>query len=163
MNNPNPWVRFNDAHPTEEGFYEWRVPSKALPGVVLIVAAKMRMRGAGFEYVLSPEFDYWDGYRVHVQCDVEWRNLSVKLKENQSSIVVLSIEGLEVSECSHCGQIPTIEAVDVSRYGGVAFSPNPWNLNTWRFTCCNWGSTPRMSDPREIERIRRLTRNKATA
>ncbi len=58
------WTLYSERRPDKAGVYEWRVPSKAVPGAVLIVAAHMRMRGAGFSQVLSPSFDHWDGYRV---------------------------------------------------------------------------------------------------
>lgn len=151
------WTRFRDAQPTEAGIYEWRIPSKAVPSAVLIVAAKMRMRGAGFENVLSPEFDYWDGYRVHVLCDVEWRATEFSPAKNQRTPHILSIEGLDISPCSCCGQVPRIEAHQSDRFG-TTICPDPWNLNSWRLICCEWGSTPRMADPREAERIRRETR-----
>lgn len=153
-----PWIRYKDEQPQEPGLYEWRVPSKSVPGMVLIVAANMRMRGAGFETVLSPEFDYWDGYRVLVQCDVQWRETLFMPQTYENTPAVLSIEGLDISPCSHCRKKPRIKAHQTSNMGGIVLNPCPWNLNTWRFSCCAWGETPRMDDPREIERIRRATR-----
>jgi len=154
------WTRYIDERPKEAGLYEWRVPSSAVPGMVLIVAAAMRMRGAGFETVLSPEFDYWNGYSVLVQCDVEWRETEFVPQKYQSTPAVLAIEGLDLSPCSHCGKVPRIKARHASSMGGIVLNPSPWNLNTWRFSCCAWGETPSMYDPREIERIRRETRGK---
>lgn len=154
------WTRYADCKPESAGLYEWRVPSKAVPGATLIVAALMRVRGAGYENALSPEFDYWDGYRLHVQCDVQWRTTDLVLDKHRTP-AVLSIEGLELSPCSSCGRVPSIEAHQRPASGGIVCLPNPWNLNSWRFICCDWGSTPSMADPRDIERIRRATRAKA--
>ncbi len=151
------WKRYSTERPVAAGIYEWRLPSKAVPGAVLIVAASMRKRGAGFEAVLSPEFDYWDGYRVHVRCDVEWRTTDFVPARHQRTPAVLSIEGLDISPCSRCGKVPHIEAHQRDNFG-TTICPDPWNLNSWRFMCCAWGSTPSMADPREIERIRRETR-----
>lgn len=160
MTTNSPWIRLKDQAPTEAGLYEWRVPSKAVPGAVLIVVAKMRKRGAGFESVLSPEFDYWDGYRVHVRCDVAWRPTDYAPTAHQRTPIVLGIEGLELAPCSCCGKTPHFEAVQRDAYGQT-ICPDPWNLNSWKFQCCSWGSTPWMADPREIERIRLETRGRA--
>jgi len=159
MTTNNSWTRYSAERPTEAGIYEWRVPSKAVPGVVLIVASQMRMRGAGFETVLSPEFDYWDGYRVHVLCDVEWRPATFVPAKNQRTPALLGIEGLQLSPCSHCGNTPRIEAMQRDSLG-TTICPDPWKLNIWRLVCCSWGNTPWMTDPREIERIRRTTRGR---
>ena len=161
MTTNHPWVRFKDQRPTKAGLYEWRVPSSTAPGMVLIVAAEMRMRGAGGTDVLSPEFDYWDGYRVLVQCDVEWRPTDFVPGKYQRTPAVLGIEGLELSRCSRCGTVPGITAHQVHPQGGVICNPAPWRLNSWKFVCCAWGETPTMNDPREIERLRRETRGRA--
>lgn len=157
LNHQNEWTRFKASPPTEVGIYEWRIPSKAVPEMFIIVAAEMRWRGAGYKDVISPEFDYWDGYQVHVQCDVEWRKTTFLPEKNQRTPLVLSVEGLEISPCSHCGKVPSLRAHQVSGYG-VTVNANPWNLNSWQFVCCDWGSTPSMGDPRIIEKIRRETR-----
>ncbi|MCG2597361.1 hypothetical protein [Achromobacter insuavis] len=163
MTTTSPWIRFKDQQPTKAGLYEWRVPSNTAPGqdMVLIVAAQMRMRGAGGTNVLSPEFDYWDGYRVLVQCDVEWRPTDFVPGKYQRTPAVLGIEGLELSHCSRCGKVPGITAHQVHPQGGVVCNPVPWRLNSWKFVCCAWGETPTMNDPREIERLRRETRGRA--
>ncbi|KNE28185.1 hypothetical protein AFM18_08460 [Achromobacter spanius] len=161
MTTNNAWVRLKDQVPTEAGMYEWRVPSSTVPGMVLIVAAKMRMRGAGGTDVLSPEFDYWDGYRVLVQCEVEWRPTAFVPGKYQRTPAVLGIEGLEISPCSRCGKVPGITAHQVHPHGGVICNPVPWQLNSWKFVCCAWGETPTLNNPLEIERIRRETRGRA--
>lgn len=149
------WILYSERKPESAGVYEWRVPSKAVPGVVLIVAAHMRMRGAGYTSVLSPTFDYWDGYQVHVMAPVEWRQTDAHgdIKTHESKVI--RIEGLDPCDCIYCGKSPRLEAYQRYSGGGVVVGPSPWNLNDWRFVCCAWGSTPWRKDPREIERVRR--------
>lgn len=151
------WVRYSENKPTEAGLYEWRIHSKTASGLIMIVLATIRLRGAGFKNALSPEFDYWDGHQVHVKSNVEWRPTDIVLLKNQRTPLVLSFEGLDISPCSYCGKVPQIEAHQRDNFG-VTFNPYPWFFNSWRFVCCEWGTTPRMSDPRDIERIRRETR-----
>lgn len=149
------WKLYSEERPTAAGAYEWRVPSKAVPGAVLIVTAHMRMRGAGYTSILSPSFDYWDGYQVHVRAPVEWRANEALEPTKEYECKVLSVEGLEPCECIYCGRVPRFEAHQRYSDGGLMVSPAPWDLNAWRFVCCSWGSTPTMKDPREIERTRR--------
>jgi|TARA_A100000171_G_scaffold5712_1_gene4527 hypothetical protein len=149
------WKLYSDERPTNAGVYEWRVQSKALPGLVLIVAVHMRWRGAGFERVLSPHFDYWDGYKVHVLSPVEWRETSDHADLKESGLKVVFIEGLEICPCIYCGQIPAIRGIKQYRDGGIGVNPEPWTMNSWKFECCAWGTTPWIDDPRKIERIRR--------
>lgn len=156
----NTWTRYADERPAVAGLYEWRMASKALPDGVLIVVAEMRVRGAGFKTVLSPEFDHWDGNRVLVPADLEWRQTNISLNPWQRTPLVLGVEGLDVAACSHCGNAPSIEAHQLPASGGIVVNPYPWELTHWRFVCCAWGRTPQMRDPREIERIRRQTRSR---
>lgn len=156
------WTLYSEKRPQGEGVYEWRIPSRAVPGMIMIVAAHMRERGAGYTRAVSPSFDYWDGYVLHVPKEIEWRNTKShsEVKEHETKIV--SIEGLDPCGCIYCGQKPTFEAYQSHRYGGFTIGPKPWDLNSWRFKCCEWGRTPELSDPREIDRIRRAAIAKAT-
>ena len=70
------WTNYADSKP-DAGLFEWRIPSISLPGEHVIVASMMRLRGAGFgNPILSPSFDHWDGYRVHVPNGLQWRAAS---------------------------------------------------------------------------------------
>lgn len=150
----NPWTPYSERRPTTTGVYEWRIPSKAVPGAILIVASHMRKRGAGYVDVLSPHFDYWDGYRVIIGAEVEWRETADHSDLKTYEDRVIAVEGLDISPCIYCGKTPTIRASQIDRFG-VSVSPFPWHMNSWSFHCCAWGSTPALGDPREIERIRR--------
>jgi len=149
------WVNYADKRPETAGVYEWRVPSKALPGEVVIVAAHMRKRGAGYHDVLSPVFDYWDGYRVHVPEGLQWRETSENKLIKSYEQKLLGIEGLTHCACIYCGKTPTLHAVQGGRDGGVVISGAPHHLNIWWLECCQWGKTPHLSNPRDIEEVRR--------
>lgn len=160
---PRPWIDYTAAQPEAAGAYEWRVPSIAVPGAVIVLAAHMRNRGAGYRNVLSPAFDYWDGYRVHVPSGLQWRvasaaNADIKHYERK----LIEVEGLEHCECIYCGKRPTLHAVQSSPRGGVVIGGDPHRLNSWWLECCAWGKTPHLDDPREIERIRRAAIARAT-
>ena len=149
------WTLYSEQAPTRSGVYEWRVQSQAVPGLTLIVAAHMRKRWAGYSEALAPVFDYWDGYQVRVLSPVEWRETEdhSDLKEYETKIVRLV--GLEPCACIYCGRVPTINAQCRARDGGLVIGPEPWRLNSWQFTCCAWGRTPWLDDPRAIEEKRR--------
>ncbi len=149
------WTLYSERKPTQEIPYEWRVPSATVPGMTLIVAAYMRTRWAGYSEALSPVFDYWDGYCLHVQAPVEWRETAEHGELKRHDVKVISVEGLEPCACIYCGKVPTLKAEARARDGGLWCSPPPWQLNSWRFVCCAWGSTPWLDDPRAIEVRRR--------
>jgi len=144
------WTDYADAKP-EAGLCEWRIPSLSLPGEHIIVSAMMRLRGAGHgDPILSPSFDYWDGYRVHVPCGLQWR---VTLAIDRDAICV---EGLEHADCIYCERRPTLHGCQRPADGrGVIINGDPWRFNSWWLSCCRWGATPHVDDPRELERIRR--------
>jgi hypothetical protein len=149
------WINYAERRPQTEGAYEWRVPSVALPGEAVIVAAHMRTRGAGYSNVLSPVFDYWDGYRVHVPEGLQWRETAEHKAIKSYEQKLIGIEGLEHCACLYCGQVPTLHAVQGGRDGGVVVSGAPHRLNSWWLQCCSWDKTPHLANPRDIESMRR--------
>lgn len=159
---PGPWVLYSERRPQQAGVYEWRIPSATLPGMVIVVAAHMRERGAGRGTALSPSFDYWDGYQLRVPAEIEWRETdrNISIREHEEKIV--SVEGVDPCDCVYCGAKPEYEAHQRNSDGSFTVCAKPWHLNRWRFKCCAWGSTPTLSDPREIERVRRAAVAKAT-
>lgn len=154
------WTLYREKRPESAGVYEWRLLSAAVPELVLIVAAHMRWRGAGAKNVLSPVFDYWDGYRVSVPPFAEWRATTDHQGIKSHEQIVVAIEGLEPGACIYCGKRPEIKGFwKTSR--GIVVCAEPWRWNSWRFRCCEWGNTPSRSDPRDLEVTRRAAIAKA--
>lgn len=149
------WITYADDHPKTAGAYEWRVPSKTLPGEIVIVAAHMRERGAGYRDVLSPVFDWWDGYRVHVPEGLQWRETNEHKGIEKYKQKLLGLEGLTHCACLYCGKVPSLHAVQGGGNGGVVVGGAPQNLNVWWLECCTWGKTPHLANPRDIEAMRR--------
>lgn len=152
---PGEWTSYADKRP-DSGLFEWRIPSISLPGEHIIVAAMMRERGAGYsDPVLSPAFDHWDGYRVHVPNALQWR----AARDSEMKVIhadLICVEGLEHADCIYCGKRPTLHGCQRGSDGrGVIINGDPWRFNSWWLSCCRWGDTPHIDDPREIERIRR--------
>lgn len=147
------WIAAAERMPTKAGHYEWRVPSKALPGEVMIVIAPMRWRGAGHKEVLSPSFDYWDGYRVSIPEGIAWRELPSTVQAFAKGAVLVDIEGIENSPCPFCQAVPQWKASRVTR-GGYSFNPDPEDFNCFSLICCNWAKTPEHRDPRELSEQR---------
>ena len=134
------WTSFDEVRPSEIGVYEWR--HKHPLGFVQVFHDEMRMRGAGARDVLSPSFDYWDGYKIHVPAGFEWRlpESPEKAEEARKEGVVV-IEGLNLRPCPFCGTAPVISASQCGYEGGgggITVCPSPQNFNTWRINqCCN--------------------------
>lgn len=157
------WTSYADAKPGREGDYEWRLPHASLEGLVLIVAAKMRERGAGYSRAISPSFDYWDGYRLHVPSGLQWRPMPEGSKPlDQYETRIIGIDGVEFHECIYCGKTPTLKGVQRAIGGGVYVGSDPHRLNSWWLQCCAWGATPHLDDPRELDRIRRAALSRLT-
>jgi len=155
------WVDYTKETPPE-GVYEWRMPSVSLAGEHIIVAAKMRWRGSGYDKCLSPNFDHWDGYRVRVPAGLQWRPVTCD-RGTPIHADLICVEGLEHSACIYCGESPKLNGCQRSNQGGVFINGDPWHFNSWWLSCCQWGHTPHLSDPREIERIRREAIDRAVA
>lgn len=151
---PRLWADFSSEKPEVEGVFEWRVPSVAVPGIVVLLAAHMRERNAGYRKEVSPAFDYWDGYRLHVPAGTQWRKPETEIKIPTYEKKLIGVEGLDHAPCIYCGNHPTLHAAQRSRDGGCVIGPNPQHLNSWWLECCQWGKTPHLTDPREIARIR---------
>ena len=95
----------------------------------------MRVRGAGFENVLSPEFDYWDGYRVILPKGlIEWAEIpaGMPLPRSRYDHMVLEIVGVEHENCPFCKSQP--------KWGtsGGFIGATPISVPDFNLTCCKW-------------------------
>lgn len=141
--------------PQEERAYLWRVPSTGVAGVAVEFVAWMRERGAGYERVISPAFDYWDGYRVHVPAGIEWAPTNVECKDHEYKAV--RVDGIDPLPCPYCATAPRLDGAQYLSMGGLHHGAAPYHWNCWWFVCCNWmkGLTgPNYSDPRDLNRVR---------
>ena len=150
--NEDQFTLYSERKPETAGVYRWRVPSVAVKGLVVEFCAHMRERGAGYQRVLSPMFDYWDGYRVHVPAGTAWQPSDAPCKSYEA--VQLAPIGVEVSPCPYCHTVPKWHAVQRARGGGVVVGDDPHLFNSWWLECCAWSRTPHHEDPRELARTR---------
>ena len=98
------WNSYKGIDSLPVGTYYWRVPHSRLD-VVVCGKSEVRMRGHGYEDpVASPEFDYWDGYRVHLPKGLQFR----ELREDDPGFMV---EDLSLSACPFCGVVPEMTAL----------------------------------------------------
>lgn len=148
------WVSYAERRPERTGPYLWRVPSKAVPGVIVTCVAHMRKRVSGYEDTISPVFDHWDGYRVHVPDGVEWKDDHSGTKTEWHKITGIDVEGVENVSCPYCGNVPTWKAYAMHPGGGCIVNAGPHQLNDWALQCCAWGKTPSFNDPRKLAEIR---------
>jgi hypothetical protein len=148
------WTDYSKEKPPQAGVYEWRMPSATVDGMAVIVAAHMRKRGAGHTDVISPVFDYWDGYRVYVPTGLQWRSTDGHSELKPHSVKLIGVDGLDFCECIYCGKKPTLVACQGASGGGVIVGASPHRYNSWWISCCSWGGSPHLTDPREIERTR---------
>ena len=150
----NEWIKASERLPEELGVFEWRMPSIAVQGMVLVVAANMRLRGAGYKDVISPSFDYWDGYRVILPKGLEWRTPEAEHAIKDYEIKLLEIEGLINEPCPFCQTVPSVKASRTSSGGGVFIGASPESYNSFSLKCCGWVSAPCFGSPFELAEIR---------
>lgn len=108
------WTLYSVRRPSSPGIYEWRMPSRAIPGMVLVVAAHMRERNAGYTREVSPEFDYWDGYKLHVPKEVEWRETSEHAGLRECDTKIVSVEGLALANAFTAGRSRRIALISAT-------------------------------------------------
>ena len=144
------WILYADQKPADRGVYEWRVPSVALPGLVVTFLAHMRKRGAGYERVISPLFDYWDGYRVHVPNGAQWRETSQGADLPWHSYGDVQPEGVALLPCPFCKRVPSWDGRCRSANGGLYVTGEPHRYNDWNLKCCSFAGQPRGKDPRSL-------------
>ena len=137
--------KYSEEKPQEKGLYVWRVQHDQYEDIVVTFVAKFHERGAGFETVLSPEFDHWDGYRVHVPPSTEWMDYDGVEPRNMEN--TLSINELTFSACPLCKEKPRLV------YSGRWIFAAPFQSESWHFKCCEWIGRVRMENP--VDLIRR--------
>lgn len=137
------WRLYADEKPTVEALYQWRVQHARMPDMHVRFVAPMRYRGAGFETVLSPPFDYWDGYRVLVPLSTQWRVWPGKRDKEYPRYTNILVEGLTHHACPFCGQVPSL----VGSNNGTA---GPHEYSSWWLQCCGWVKEVHFSDPRAL-------------
>lgn len=114
----------------EEGLCIWRVAHKR-NGITLVFTVEMRVRGAGFKDVLSPEFDYWDGYRVILPKGlIEWAEAPDGL--SLPSGRVIDVPGVEHENCPFCGNQP------LWKTSGGFIGSTPIDNTEFHIECCRW-------------------------
>jgi hypothetical protein len=138
----NSFKKYSQEQPKEKGYYIWRCNHKFIKDVKITFIAEFRWRGAGQDNILSPEFDYWDGYRVIVQQGLEWDYYDgEKPKYGQN---ILSINDLEIKPCPFCNEVPEL------KYRARHITGNAIDTDWFQFTCCSWASSPMFYNPVEL-------------
>ena len=125
------WIKFAERRPAAKGHYRWRVPSAALEGRRISFIAQNRARGAGLERVISPEFDYWDGWNLNYPSGLEWLEIAPDAKTDKTYYTEIEIEGIELAPCPFCKRAPE---------WGVRISARIWERGDWQLKCCSWAA-----------------------
>lgn len=140
---------YREVKPPEIGWYVWRLSHKFIEGVTLIFLARYRKRGAGHENVLSPEFDYWDGYRVLLpKGSIEWTEYDGESPRPGQEL--LEVVGVENAVCPFCKSKPKW------KYNGRFIGSGPTDTEYYMLECCQWAGTVRMKNPIELAEKRNM-------
>jgi hypothetical protein len=148
------WIDYS-VTPPAAGVYEWSVPLVVAPDMTVTVLAHMRKRGAAYREIISPAFDYWDGYyRVTVPAGTHWRPATAVPDDFPTyRETIIGVVGCEFDKCPFCHQVPRL--VGVQRSGnGVSIGAHPHEFNTWWLECCSWAKSPHMKTPRALAESR---------
>ena len=148
------WISYDETKPDAAGIYEWH--HKHPKGFWQTFHAKMRMRGNGYgPDILSPDFDYWDGYRATVPAGFLWRTCTDADKALLAAKDgIVQINGLDLRNCPFCNTPPTIEASQCGYPGGgdgVIICAMPHHYNTWRVQrCCRLIGFNGFASPKDL-------------
>ncbi|WP_033416878.1 hypothetical protein [Hahella ganghwensis] len=134
------FTKYADAPPKHPGWYIWRCEHKQLKGVVITFIDKFRKRGAGHTNVLSPSFDYWNGYQVLVPNGLDWAPYEGS-PPKQNIDHTLNINELTLNKCPFCNEVPRLT------YSGRFIGASPLDSTDWRLKCCSWITGPRIPNP----------------
>lgn len=147
------WALYSERRPPAKGVYQWRLPLQRTPGMFVVFLAHMRERGAGYTTAVSPAFDYWDGYQLHVPAGTQWREAPAHKAFQWWNYADIKPEGVALVSCPYCGSEPAWDGIEV---GGnyTDTSPDPHRISAWRLKCCAWAATPFYTDPRRLATIR---------
>lgn len=115
---------FKEAKP-EAGMVTWKASRDGIP---FLFNAEMRWRGAGGVRVLSPQFDYWDGYQVHVKFDVQWADELADLNARKDELRPL----VDMAPCPFCKETPKVYS------GGGAIGWPPMKADYFYMVCCEF-------------------------
>lgn len=138
-------IEFKDykkERPQEEGLYIWRAKHQYIKDMTITFLGEFRWRGNGHNpMVLSPDFDFWDGYRIHL-IDCEWCDYEGEGKSRD----IIKIDGCELLPCPFCGKTPKFES----------FTYHPTNTDEWFISDCCFLSRKIYGgrDPRELCELR---------
>jgi hypothetical protein len=108
VENKMKFKNYSKEKPPYPGWYVWRVRHKTMKDVLITFLALFRTRGAGFTTVVSPEFDYWDGYRVLLPKVIEWAPYVGEEPKKYKLNKVLNINSLYITRCPFCKKIPEL-------------------------------------------------------
>ncbi|MCP5002536.1 MAG: hypothetical protein GY941_01090, partial [Planctomycetes bacterium] len=141
------WTKYSDKKPTVAGTYMWKVPHSQIDDLTVIFSGNMIMRGNGYaDDILSPNFDHWDGYTVHVPKNLEWAEYTGSGLKSPHHHEDLSFIGQHISKCPFCKNTPKW------KYHGRWITAAPHQSDYWYLVCCKWtsGFSHRLFDPRKI-------------
>lgn len=158
MNKLYAFQNYREIKPTVAGWYIWRLPHRFIDGLVIVFLTEYRKRGAGRKSVLSPSFDYWDGWRIQLpKGRIEWAEYDGE--PPRFGAEVLEVVGTEHTPCPFCGGLPKWD------YTAAYSNAGPINTNDWHLRCCTWAGSPRMKNPLELaeKRNRLLEQNNPKA
>ena len=124
-----------------EGLYIWRMLHKS-KSFTLVFAAEQRVWRGGYKNVISPEFDYWDGYNLLLpEGLIEWAEIPVGISPSKGEI--LEVVGVKNVKCPFCGNQPEW------RSSGGFIGASPREQPNFHLECCKWfnGNRNRSSNP----------------
>lgn len=144
------WIAYAERKPEAAGAYRWRLPSTGVPGLFVTFLAHMRLRGAGYENVVSPVFDYWDGYRLLLPQGVQWQAVEGPTDVKWHGYGEVQAEGVDPCACPYCESVPVLKGAKRYNDGTLSHGASPHEYSSWWLECCAWARTPQYKDPRDL-------------
>jgi hypothetical protein len=144
------WIEYAARKPESAGVYQWRLPSIGVPGLVVTFLGHMRLRGAGHENVVSPSFDYWNGYRLLLPQGVQWQALENPTDLKWHGYTDVHAGGVNPCICPYCKTVPILKGAKSYNDGSLSHGASPHEYSSWWLECCSWARTPHYKDPRDL-------------
>lgn len=135
---------YYETKPKKEGYYIWRVAHKRNPDIIITFITQYRLRGAGYQNILSPEFDYWDGYRIILPKQIEWDYYKETPPGCYRDVIDINNLFKTITPCPFCKEVPKL-VYSPNHIGGTAIDAEYWYTE-----CCSWTKSPRYSNPIEL-------------
>lgn len=155
------WIRYSEQAPDSPGVYWFRGLNSRIEGLEVTFPVKVKklefVTRGDLQPILIPEIAFWE-YKEYIMPECSWFTQPCAKTGSKYSFAPVFVKGISFARCPYCGKVPQL--IYRPYYSGrYIYGTNPLAARRWALRCCAWGNSPTISDPFELERIRRKAFN----